>query len=89
MKQVYPQQKENHPASVRDHAKGWILFFGFLIWLLAVKETFGQPANTSANRANIQTTGLTPLAGACPMNASLHVQSGTKREGIKVSRMNH
>jgi|GEM_PF-4378648 len=74
MKQVYTQQNENQPPSVRSHVKAWVLFFGFLVWLLAVKETFGQAANSSANKANTQITGLTPLSGACTINASATLQ---------------
>ncbi len=74
MKQVYTQQNQNQPPSVRAHVKAWVLFFGFLIWLLAVKETFGQAAHSSAGKANTQITALTPLSGACTITASATLQ---------------
>ncbi len=74
MKQVYTQQKETQTASVRAHVKAWVLFIGFLVWLVAVKETFGQSANSSANKANTRLTELSPLAGACNIQVSAALQ---------------
>jgi len=74
MKQVYTQQKETQTSSVRAHVKAWVLFIGFLVWLVAVKETFGQSANSSANKANTRLTELSPLAGACNIQVSAALQ---------------
>ncbi len=56
MKQVYTQQKENQIPSVRSYVKAWVLLIGLLVWLVAVKETFGQDCNNKAN------TGITELS---------------------------
>jgi hypothetical protein len=74
MKQVYTQQKETQTPSVRAHVKAWVLFLGFLVWLIAVKETFGQSANSNANKANTRLTELSPLAGACNIQVSAALQ---------------
>ncbi|MBD0260646.1 MAG: HYR domain-containing protein, partial [Cytophagales bacterium] len=81
MKQVYTQQKETQTSSVRAHVKAWVLFIGFLVWLVAVKETFGQSANSNANKANTRLTEISPLAGACniQVSAALQYQDGQGR----------
>ncbi len=81
MKQVYTQQKETQIPSVRAHVKAWVLFIGFLVWLIAVKETFGQPVNSNANKANTRLSELSPLAGACTIqvSAALQYQDGQGR----------
>ncbi len=81
MKQVYTEHKENQTPSVRAHVKAWVLFIGFLVWLIAVKETFGQPVNSNANKANTRITALSPLAGACNIrvSAALQYQDGQGR----------
>jgi hypothetical protein len=81
MKQVYTQQKETQTPSVRAHVKAWVLFIGFLVWLVAVKETFAQSANSNANKADTRLTELSPPAGACTIqvSAALQYQDGQGR----------
>lgn len=58
MKQVYTQQKETQTPPVRSHVKVWVLCIGFLVWLLAVKATFGQ----STSLANSHPSKLLAVA---------------------------
>ncbi len=67
MKQVYKTENLEEPPSQNAYVRGGVLFVGFLVWLMAVTDSFGQAATRIIN-------STTPSSGSCSVKARVKLE---------------